>query len=222
MDLKTVKAWLAKNKKTVLGAAGVAVVGLALYTKHKGTTAGSVTPATTDAATVAADQGLGSGSATYGGDTGGGSGMDSVISSDLDAQVTTLQQLLDAQNASQTTLGQIGSTLTTIANGSSGPTSTGGSSSSGGSKPGGRTPRSSKHTTASQIDQYVIEYDTKAHRYYDVTSRGTVHHLTAAQLAADRRAGATTVKVPGRPMPAAAPRPAPRRSAPRPKPRSKK
>lgn len=222
MDLTTLKAWLTKNKTAALGTAGVGVAGAALYAKHKSsaTTSGTVTPATTDAATVAADQGLTGTVPTYGGDTGGGSGMDSVISSDLDAQVTALQNLLDAQTTTQTTLGQIGSTLTTIAQGAGGGGSS--STSAGGSSKAGGTRSSSKYTTAAQTDQYVVEYDKANNTYYDVTTKGTVHKLTPAQLAADLKSGATAVSVGARPMPAAAKRPAPKPAPPKAKPRVKK
>lgn len=74
---------------------------------------------------------------------------------------------------------------------------TGGSGSSGSSGSGStRT-----GTTASQTSHYVIEHVVGTNDYYDVTDRNTVHKLTAAQLAADRSAGATMITVAHAPTP---------------------
>lgn len=199
MDLKTVQAWLAKNKTVVLGTAGVGVAGAALYAKSKGSSSGNVTPATTDAATVAADQGADGSVPTYGGDTGS-SGLDSVISSDMDAEVAALQQLQAGQTASQGTLGRIASTITTVAK---------------------HTAPAKKPKPSTSGNGYVIAYNPKTNTYYGVTDKN-VDVLHAAGVARHLKAGSQVIKVSARPVPVAAPRPAPKKAKPKPKPKVKK
>ena len=59
--------------------------------------------------------------------------------------------------------------------------------------------------SASQIDQYEIQWDPSTGEYWDVTTAGTVHKLTPAQLKADVAAGATVVQVKSPPKPGSTP-----------------
>ena len=55
-------------------------------------------------------------------------------------------------------------------------------------------------TPASAVDEYIVYYDSATKQYYDVNpTKKTVHHLTADQLAADKKAGATIKTVKGTP-----------------------
>jgi len=61
-------------------------------------------------------------------------------------------------------------------------------------------------TGASQTDQYVLVHDTATGAWYDVTAKGggTVHQLTATQLAADKAAGAKVTTTTSKTKPTAA------------------
>lgn len=208
----------ARDKKTtiivILTAVGVLIGWLTYRAKSSSSsttagTAGSVD--TTGTPTTGAN-----GSASYGGtggylvgagSSGGGSyGTYGTGPTDGSTNSSALQGLSDRLDTLTSELSTLTATLQTAPTSPTTPTSPHTPTKTAPNI--GRTVTSTstapKITTASQTNQYVLARDKQTGAWYDLTTKGTAHLLTPAQLAADRKAGARTTVIATRPTPSTA------------------
>ena len=187
----------------VLTAVGVLIGWLTYRSRSSSSTSGTDTSLSPDTSGLtsgsdgSASYGTGSGYLVGGGDSSGGyygtygSGpTDGSTNADAYAGLTSRLDTLNSE------LGTLTSTLQNPPTSATMPTSPVAKIGSGGNVV----------TGASQTSQYVLVHDTKTGAWYDVTAKGggTVHQLTASQLAADKAAGAKITTTTSKTKPTAA------------------